>query len=40
MLKQSPPGSMGLVAQPFWSPGLSEPAAKGAIIGFGGVHEK
>ncbi len=40
LLKQSPPGSMGLVAQPFWSPGLSEPAAKGAIIGFGDVHEK
>ena len=40
LLKQSPPGSMGLVAQPFWSPGLSEPAAKGAIIGFGDVHKK
>jgi len=40
LLKQSPPGSMGLIAQPFWSPGLSEPAAKGAIIGFGDVHKK
>ncbi len=40
LLKQTPPGSMGLVAQPFWSPGLSEPAAKGAIIGFGDVHKK
>ncbi|HKJ79603.1 MAG TPA: FGGY-family carbohydrate kinase [Prolixibacteraceae bacterium] len=40
LLCQSPPGSMGLVVQPFWSPGLSEPAAKGAMIGFGDVHKK
>ncbi|MCG6188014.1 FGGY-family carbohydrate kinase [Maribellus maritimus] len=40
LLSQSPPGSMGLVVQPYWSPGLSEPAAKGAIIGFGDVHKK
>jgi sugar (pentulose or hexulose) kinase len=32
-----PPGAMGLVLQPFWSPGLRTPGpdAKGAIIGFG-----
>lgn len=40
MLGQAPPGSMGLVVQPFWSPGLSEPSAKGAMIGFGDVHKK
>jgi len=40
LLAESPPGSMGLVVQPYWSPGLSEPAAKGAMIGFGDVHKK
>ena len=40
LLCQSPPGSMGLMVQPYWSPGLSQPAAKGAIIGFGDVHKK
>ena len=40
LLCQSPPGAMGLVVQPYWSPGLSEPAAKGAMIGFGDVHKK
>ncbi len=40
LLKKSPPGSMGLIVQPYWSPGLSEPAAKGAMIGFGDVHKK
>lgn len=35
-----PPGSMGLTLQPFWSPGLKTPEAKGAIIGFGDVHTR
>jgi sugar (pentulose or hexulose) kinase len=35
-----PPGSMGLVLQPFWSPGLRMPEAKGAIVGFGDVHTR
>jgi len=37
-----PPGSMGLVLQPYWTPGvrLPGPEAKGAIIGFGDVHTK
>ncbi len=39
-LVKTPPGSMGLIVQPYWSPGLSQPSAKGAIIGFGDVHEK
>ncbi len=40
LLRHSPPGAMGLVVQPYWSPGLKEPSAKGAIIGFGDVHKK
>lgn len=39
-LRQTPPGAMGLVVQPFWGPGLGHPFAKGAMIGFGGVHTK
>lgn len=36
------PGSMGLMLQPFWSPGIREPGleAKGSIIGFGDVHTR
>jgi len=34
------PGSMGLTLQPYWSPGLQMPEAKGAIIGFGDVHTR
>lgn len=33
-----PPGSDGLVLQPYWGPGLSRPLAKGAVIGFSDVH--
>lgn len=40
LLSKSPPGSLGLIAQPYWSPGLKTPSAKGAIIGFGGAHKK
>lgn len=39
-LKQIPPGSDGLVLQPYWGPGLSRPLAKGAIIGFSDVHTR
>ncbi len=37
-----PPGSLGLMLQPYWSPGVRfpGPAAKGAIIGFGDVHTR
>jgi sugar (pentulose or hexulose) kinase len=37
-----PPGSMGLMLQPYWSPGIKVPGpeAKGAIIGFGDVHTR
>lgn len=42
LLESVPPGSMGLMLQPFWSPGIREPGleAKGAIIGFGDVHTR
>lgn len=42
MIKDIPPGSMGLTLQPFWSPGIKIPGpeAKGAIIGFGDVHTR
>ncbi|MFZ5564146.1 MAG: FGGY-family carbohydrate kinase [Thermodesulfobacteriota bacterium] len=39
-LEKTSPGSMGLVVQPYWSPGLKHPSAKGAMIGFGDVHTK
>ncbi len=41
MIREIPPGSMGLTLQPYWSPGMNtEPDAKGAIIGFGDVHTR
>ncbi len=40
MLAESEPGAHGLIVQPYWSPGLKEPSAKGAMIGFGDVHKK
>lgn len=42
MIKDIPPGSMGLTLQPYWSPGVRKPGieAKGAIIGFGDVHTR
>ena len=42
LVNQVPPGSMGLILQPYWSPGLKVPGpeAKGAMIGFGDVHTR
>lgn len=42
LLRESPPGAMGLTLQPFWNPGVKYPGpeAKGAIIGFGDVHTR
>ena len=42
LAEAAPPGSMGLVLQPYWSPGvrLPGPEAKGSIIGFGDVHTR
>ena len=39
-LNDIPPGSQGLLLQPYWGPGLKMPEAKGAIIGFGDVHTR
>lgn len=40
LVEQVPPGSMGLMLQPYWSPGLQNLEAKGAILGFGDVHTR
>lgn len=42
LVEAVPAGSMGLVLQPYWSPGvrLPGPEAKGAVIGFGDVHTR
>ncbi len=42
LVQSVPPGSMGLILQPYWSPGLKVPGpeAKGAVIGFGDVHTR
>ena len=39
-LERTQPGAMGLMTQPYWSPGLDYPDAKGAMIGFGADHTK
>ena len=41
LIKDIPPGAMGLTLQPYWSPGMhTDVDAKGAIIGFGDVHTR
>jgi sugar (pentulose or hexulose) kinase len=42
LVNSVPPGSQGLILQPYWSPGLRSPGpeARGAIIGFGDVHTR
>jgi sugar (pentulose or hexulose) kinase len=42
LVQRVPPGSDGLLLQPYWSPGLKVPGpeARGAIIGFGDVHTR
>jgi sugar (pentulose or hexulose) kinase len=42
LLADIPACSMGLVLQPYWTPGLKNPGpeAKGAIIGFGDIHTR
>lgn len=39
-LDQIPAGSLGLILQPYWGPGLKMPEAKGSMIGFGDVHTR
>ena len=42
LVREVPPGSMGLLLQPTWSPGVKIPGpeAKGSVIGFGDVHTR
>ncbi len=42
LIEGVPPGAMGLMLQPYWSPGLRVPGpeAKGAIVGWGDVHTR
>lgn len=42
LVNQVPPGSEGLVLQPYWSPGVRVPGpeARGAIIGFSDMHTR
>jgi len=39
-MEDVPPGSMGLILQPYWHPRENDPLSKGAIIGFSGEHGK
>jgi sugar (pentulose or hexulose) kinase len=42
LIRSVPPGSDGLVLQPYWSPGLRFPGpeARGAVIGFSDIHTR
>ena len=42
LIEEVPAGSLGLILQPYWSPGVKTPGpeAKGSIIGFGGAHTR
>jgi len=42
LIEDVPAGCMGLMLQPYWTPGLKLPGpeAKGTIIGFGDVHNR
>lgn len=41
-LDETPPGARGLIAQPYWTPGVRTPdaSARGAIIGFTAEHTR
>ncbi len=39
-IKNIPPGSNGLILQPYWSPHIKTPQARGTILGFTDVHTK
>ncbi len=39
-MEKIPPGSEGLVLQPYWSPFVADPSSKGAVIGFSGNHTR
>lgn len=39
-MMEIPPGSEGLILQPYWGPGLKRPLARGAIVGFSDYHSR
>ena len=39
-IKAIEPGSGGLLLQPFWTPGITNPNARGAIVGFADYHTR
>lgn len=39
-LKDVPPGCEGLILQPYWTPGITIPNARGSVIGFTDVHTR
>ncbi len=39
-LDDIPAGCDGLVLQPYWTPGVANPLAKGAILGFSDIHTR
>jgi sugar (pentulose or hexulose) kinase len=40
LVRDVPPGSLGLMLQPYWAPGVKIPGpeARGAVVGFGHAH--
>jgi sugar (pentulose or hexulose) kinase len=40
VVRTIPPGSMGLMLQPYWYPMVTDKFSKGSIIGFGDVHTR
>ncbi len=40
VIRDIPPGSMGLMLQPCWSPTVNNKYVKGSIIGFGDIHTR
>ncbi len=40
VISKIPPGSLGLMLQPYWTPMIYDKYAKGSIIGFGEVHTR
>ncbi len=40
LLDEAPVGCEGLVLQPYWSPKIKTPCAKGSILGFSDVHTR
>lgn len=39
-IQDVPPGCDGLILQPYWTPGIKHPTARGAILGFSDCHTR